>query len=248
MSLDQQIRYARQISLPEIGLQGQAQLQQSSVLVIGAGGLGAPLLLYLANAGIGRIGIVDADRVALSNLPRQILYETVDIGRPKTEAARDSLLDHNPETKLELHSVRLEASNASALIAAYDIIADGSDNFATRLTVNATCHSLKKPLVSAAVLGFSGQISTFKSYLGALHPCYQCLLGDTELEDTACAQAGVLGSVAGMMACWQGTEIIKELLGIGQSLSGTLIRYDALNGSVMKSILVKDAACKICAD
>ncbi len=241
---DREVRYARQISLPQIGPDGQKKLNQSSVLIVGAGGLGAPLALYLASAGIGRLGLVDADRVALSNLPRQILYEAGDIGRLKTEAAVDALYDRNPEVKLDIHSLRLNAENAATLIKEYDIIADGSDNFETRLTINAASQRAQKTLVSASVQGFEGQISTFKSYVTG--PCYQCFLGEVVPDNANCSAAGVLGPVAGIMACWQGVEIIKELLNIGESLSGRLIGYSALSGKVRESYLPKDKSCSVC--
>jgi molybdopterin-synthase adenylyltransferase len=244
MSPDDTVRYARQISLPQIGTEGQKKLINSSVLIVGTGGLGAPLALYLAGAGVGRIGLADGDRVALSNLPRQILYETADIGRLKVEAAADALRDRNPELRLELHSVRLEEGNAREIIKNYDLVADGSDNFATRLLVNATCYQLQKTLVSAAVMGWRGQISTFKPHLGG--PCYQCLIGSENPEDANCATAGVMGSVAGMMACWQATEVIKELLEAGESLLGTILHYDALQFSYKKSTLRKDKLCSVC--
>ena len=246
MNHDTLTRYARQISLPQIGEAGQQRLTSASVLIVGAGGLGAPLALYLAGAGIGRLGIADPDRVALSNLPRQILYETADIGRLKVDAAADALHERNPAVKLELHPLRLDATNAEAVIQNYDIVADGSDNFATRLAVNAACHRLGKTLVSAAVLGWEGQISTYKSHLGAPHPCYQCLVGVATPQDVACSAAGVLGAIAGMLACWQGAEIIKELLGIGTGLSGRLLRFGGLNATLQESTLIRDPACVIC--
>ena len=212
----------------------------------GAGGLGAPLALYLAGAGIGRIGMVDSDRVALSNLPRQVLYETGDVGRLKTEAASDVLLERNPGVKLELYSVRLEENNAQELIKGYDIVADSCDHFQTRLAVNAACHQAQKTLVSAAVIGFAGQISTYKSHLGAPHPCYQCLIGEEVPEDMQCSAAGVLGSVAGTLACMQATEVMKEILGIGESLSGRFLHYDALAQTQTISVLPRDHSCKIC--
>lgn len=244
---DHDTRYARQMSLPRWGEAGQKKIAAARVLVIGAGGLGAPLLLYLAAAGVGTLGVVDDDRVSLSNLPRQILYETADIGRQKTKAAKDALYDRNPEVHVNLHTLRLDDANAESLIKEYDIVADGSDNFATRLTVNAACIKLKKPLVSAAIIGFSGQLSTFKGYEKD-QPCYGCLIGDLPPEDTMpnCSNAGILNSVAGMMASWMATEIQKEITGLGQSLAGSLLRYEGLSGEVKRSTLTKDAACKHC--
>jgi adenylyltransferase/sulfurtransferase len=205
-------------------------------------------LLYLAAAGVGHIGVVDADRVALSNLPRQILYETADVGRLKTDASQDALLDRNPTVSLTSYSTRLTVENAETLIAPYHLVADCSDNFSTRLIVNAACFHQKKPLISASVQGFLGQISTYKAYHGAGHPCYQCLLGGLPPEDTMpdCSKAGVLGTAAGMMGCWQATEVMKELLGIGESLSGVLLRYDALRATFQRATLQKDPSCLLC--
>lgn len=244
---DADTRYARHISLPGWGTEAQQKITQAKVLVIGAGGLGAPLLLYLASAGIGTLGVVDADRVALSNLPRQILYETADIGRFKTEAAKDALLDRNPDMRVLLHTERLTAANAEKLLAAYDIIADGSDNFETRLLVNRVCLKQQKPLISAAIIGFSGQISTFKGYLPDA-PCYECLIGGMPPEDTMpnCSNAGILNSVSGMMASWMATEVMKEITGLGESLSGYLLQYDGLNSHVRRSLLSKDPCCHAC--
>lgn len=240
-------RYARQISLPQWGKDGQKKLSKSSVLVIGAGGLGAPLLLYLAGAGIGRIGVIEFDRVALSNLPRQIAYETADIGRLKAEAMRDVLLDRNPDLTLEIYTQKIDSSNARELISSHDIVADGSDNFATRLAVNAACYQQKKTLVSAAVMGWEGHISTFVPHRGVAHPCYQCWVGSGEQpEDASCSISGVMGSVAGMLACQQATEVIKELLGVGESLSGRMLRFNALIAQWSETRLMRDSECSVC--
>lgn len=245
---DQHLRYARNISLPEISADGQQALLQSRVLVVGAGGLGSPLLLYLAAAGVGTLGIADADRVALSNLQRQVLHETADLDRPKVESAADALQDLNPEIKIVPYPVRLDAGNADDLIAQYDLVADGSDNFATRLLVNAACFRHRKTLVSAAVMGFAGQLYTFKPYLGGDHPCYQCLVNELPPPEATprCAEAGVLGSVAGTLGAWQATEVIKELLGIGDSLSGHMLLLDALAATIRKVKLPRDPECGCC--
>jgi molybdopterin-synthase adenylyltransferase len=248
MHYEQEVRYARHISLPEIGKEGQSKLQNSKVLVVGAGGLGSPLLLYLAGAGIGTIGIVDHDRVSLSNLQRQIIHETSDIDHPKVKSASESIYDLNPNVHVIEHTLRLNDSNVSDLIKSYDIIADGSDNFETRLFVNHHCFHYRKTLVSAAVVGFSGQLYTFKPYLGGTHPCYQCLypnLPQTK-EALRCSESGVLGSVAGQMGSWQATEVIKEVLGIGTSLSGFMIAFDALSLGIQKLKINKDPACLCC--
>lgn len=248
MRHQQNIRYSRHLKLPEIGPEGQKKLLASRVLVIGAGGLGSPLLLYLAAGGVGTLGIVDSDRVELSNLQRQIIHETADIGHPKTESARESLLDLNPDVSVLCHQERLDESNINRLIAEYDIIADGSDNFETRFLVNDHCHALRKTLVTAAIQSFSGQLATFKSYRGTPHPCYRCLYHDIPPPGTipTCAENGVLSSVAGIMGAWQATEIIKELLNIGESLSGYLLVLDALAASVRKIKLPRDPACICC--
>lgn len=248
MTDDQRIRYARNISMPEVGEAGQRKLLASKVLVIGAGGLGSPLLLYLAAAGVGTIGIVDDDRVALSNLQRQILHETGDIGRPKVQSAEDSLHYLNPDIKYVPHMYRIDENNAEELISQYDLVADGCDNFETRFIVNKACLKQKKPLVSAAVIGFSGQLYTFKPYLGDSHPCYQCLYHELPRPDSAprCSDSGILGSVAGQMGSWQATEIVKELLGIGESLSGQMIVVDALNNMTRKIKLPRDPHCSCC--
>ncbi|MCP4923928.1 MAG: molybdopterin-synthase adenylyltransferase MoeB [bacterium] len=250
MHHDQEVRYARHISLPEIGKDNQLKLQNSKVLVIGAGGLGSPLLLYLAGAGVGTIGIVDHDRVAISNLQRQIIHETSDIGQPKVQSAAEAISDLNPDINVVTHHCRLEDSNISALIEIYDIVADGCDNFETRFLVNKHCFEQGKTLVSAAVIGFSGQLYTFKPYLGNSHPCYQCLYPKLPGPEAMqrCSQSGVLGSVAGQMGTWQATEVIKELLGIGTSLSGSMIIVDALSASVKKLKISRDPACPCCGE
>lgn len=249
MKHDEEIRYARHISLPEIGKEGQARLLHAKILVIGAGGLGSPALLYLAASGIGTIGIVDNDKVDLSNLQRQILHETYDIGRPKTESASAALHDLNPDIQIHCHPTKLDVTNSNALIKQYDMVVDGSDNIQTRLLVNDTCTQLNKTLVSAAIHGFTGQLSTFKAYLGTPHPCYRCLYPDIEgASMPTCAESGILGGVAGVMGSWQAVEIVKELLGIGESLSGSLIRYNALSATIKKVALYKDPACINCAE
>ncbi|MBT5659588.1 MAG: molybdopterin-synthase adenylyltransferase MoeB [Rhodospirillaceae bacterium] len=247
---DQLSRYARHILLPEVGGKGQARLLGTSVLVVGAGGLGSPVLLYLAAAGVGRIGIIDDDAVDLSNLQRQIIHATSDIGRAKTDSAKESLAALNPEIKVETHDKLITAENALDIIATYDLIADGSDNFATRYLVNDACHLAGKPLVSAAILRFDAQISTFKSYLGSGQPCYRCIFPEPPREGLvpSCAEAGVFGAVAGVAGTLQATEIIKELLGIGEGLSGRLMLYDALGASFQTINVKADPACPLCGE
>jgi adenylyltransferase/sulfurtransferase len=222
-------RFARHIVLPELGGVGQARLREARVLVVGAGGLGCPLLLYLAAAGVGTLGVVDDDRVDLSNLHRQILFETAEQGRGKTQVAAERLRRHDPGVRVLAHEVRLDAGNARELVAGYDLIADGSDNLATRLLVHDAARALRRPLVSASVQGLDGQLTTYKAYLGSPHPCLRCVF-DADLAADAlpsCAQGGVLGPVAGVIGTLQAVEVIKELAGVGASLSGTLLVYDA---------------------
>jgi molybdopterin-synthase adenylyltransferase len=241
-------RYARHIVLAEIGGVGQARLIAARVLVIGAGGLGAPLLQYLAAAGIGTLGVIDHDRVDLSNLQRQVIHRTTDIGVSKVESARRALLDINPEVEVVAHDERLTADNAQRIVDGYDIVADGSDNFATRYLLNDVCFHLKKILVSAAILRFDGQISTYKAWQGAGHPCLRCIFPAAPSEDAvpSCAQAGVLGALAGTLGALQASEVVKEILGIGRSLSGRLLMYDALAASFDEMAIAKRADCPTC--
>jgi molybdopterin-synthase adenylyltransferase len=241
-------RYARHLILPEVGEEGQAKLLSSRVLVVGAGGLGSPVLLYLAAAGVGTIGIVDNDRVDLSNLQRQIVHATERIGAPKVESARATLSAVNPGVRVESHAVRLAADNAEALVGAYDLVADGSDNFATRYLLTDVCHRLAKPLVAGALSPFEGQLSTFKPYLGAGHPCYRCLFREAPPPDLVprCETAGILGAVAGVIGTLQAVEVLKELLGLGDSLDGTLLIYDALATRFHRIRVAKDEGCPTC--
>ncbi|HEX9521342.1 MAG TPA: molybdopterin-synthase adenylyltransferase MoeB [Reyranella sp.] len=241
-------RYARHIVLAEIGGVGQARLIAARVLVIGAGGLGAPLLQYLAAAGIGTLGVIDHDKVDLSNLQRQVIHRTADIGLAKVLSARRALLDINPEVAVIAHDERLTADNAERIVAGYDIVADGSDNFATRYLLNDICYRLKKILVSAAILRFDGQISTYKAWQGAGHPCLRCIFPAAPSEDAvpSCAQAGVLGALAGTLGALQATEVVKEILGIGRSLSGRLLMYDALAASFDEMAITKRPDCPTC--
>ncbi len=241
-------RYARHIVLAEIGGIGQARLIAARVLVVGAGGLGAPLLQYLAAAGIGTVGVIDYDRVDLSNLQRQVIHRTADIGVSKVASARRALLDINPEVEVVAHDERLTVDNARRIVGGYDIVADGSDNFATRYLLNDVCYHLKKILVSAAILRFDGQISTYKAWQGAGHPCLRCIFPAAPSEDAvpSCAQAGVLGALAGTLGALQASEVVKEILGIGRSLSGRLVMYDALAASFDEMAIAKRADCPTC--
>ena len=228
---DEQLhRYARHIVLPEVGGIGQAKLLEASVLVVGAGGLGAPLLLYLAAAGVGTIGVVDDDVVELSNLQRQVIHSTARIGTAKVESARVAMAGVNPGIALVSHAKRLGPANVLNLIKDYDLIADGSDNFATRFLLGDACHFAGKTLVSAAILRFEGQIATFKSHLGPDWPCYRCLFAKPPRDGLipSCTESGVLGALAGTVGSIQTTEVLKEVVGIGDSLAGSLLIYDAL--------------------
>lgn len=245
---DELERYSRHIILPEIGGAGQQRLKQARVLVIGAGGLGSPLLLYLAAAGVGTLGIVDDDTVSLSNLQRQVLHDTEGLGRQKTESAAVAIASLNPNVRVIEHTTRLTPENADSLIGTYDIVADGSDNFDTRFLVNDTCYRLKKTLVTAAMLRFDGQLSTFKAHQGAPHPCYRCVFPEAPPPGSvpACSEAGVLGALGGVMGSLQALEVVKEILDLGDSLSGRLLLYDALRGDVRTVRLRRDPVCKTC--
>jgi adenylyltransferase/sulfurtransferase len=241
-------RYARHLILDEVGEEGQLRLLASRVLVIGAGGLGSPLLLYLAAAGVGTIGIIDADTVDLTNLQRQIVHATNRVGSLKVDSARDMLASVNPGVRIETHPLRLGPENAEALIGRYDLVADGSDNFETRYLLTDLCFRLKKPLVAAALSPFEGQISTFRPYLGPGHPCYRCLFRDPPPPDLVprCETAGILGAVAGVLGTLQGVETLKELLQLGESLDGTLLLYDALRARFHSIRIAKDPECPTC--
>lgn len=245
---DQISRYARHIILGEIGGEGQEKLLAARVLVIGAGGLGAPLLQYLAAAGVGTLGVIDDDTVDLSNLQRQVIHRSADIGLAKVDSAARAVHEINSDVTLVAHNERLTAANAARLIAGYDVVADGSDNFATRYLLNDACFAARKILVTAAILRFEGQLTTYKAWQGAGHPCLRCLFPAPPPPDQvpSCAAAGVLGALAGMMGAWQAGEVVKEILGIGRSLSGRLMLFDALAGSVSALALDKDPACPLC--
>jgi len=243
-------RYARHLILDEVGEEGQAKLMAARVLVVGAGGLGSPVLLYLAAAGVGTLGVVDDDTVDLSNLQRQIVHPTARVGAAKVASARETLAAINPEVKVETHAFRLEPGNAAALVRDYDIVADGSDNFATRYLLNDVCHAERRTLVAAALSPFDGQLSTFKAYLGSPHPCYRCLFREPPPPDLVprCETAGILGAVAGVIGTLQATEVLKEVLALGESLSGKLLMYDALRTGFHKVKLPRDPDCPTCGE
>jgi molybdopterin/thiamine biosynthesis adenylyltransferase len=227
-------RYRRHLVLKEIGGEGQQRLKAARVLVVGAGGLGSPLILYLAAAGVGTIGIIDDDRVSLDNLQRQIVHETKSVGRAKTKSAAATIERLNPHVETKLYSTRLVPENALDIVRGYDLVADGSDNFATRYLVNDACYFGNLPLVFAAVGPFDGQLTTFRAFetdgAGNPRPNYRCLFPEPPPEGTIppCSEAGILGAVAGVVGCLQAVEVVKELLGTGESLVGRLLLYDAL--------------------
>ncbi len=241
-------RYARHIVLQEVGGLGQAALLDAKVLVVGAGGLGSPMLMYLAAAGVGTIGLVDDDEVSLSNLQRQIAHGTPDIGRAKVNSAKDCAVALNPEITFVPHRTRLNSGNVMDLLTDYDIIADGTDNFDTRFLLNDACFLAGKTLVSAAVLRFDGQLSTYKAYLGPPHPCYRCIFPEPPPPDAipSCAQGGVLGAMAGVMGAMQATEVLKEILGIGTSMSGRFLIHDGLAGKFRTVKVNPDPSCALC--
>jgi adenylyltransferase/sulfurtransferase len=240
-------RYARHIVLREVGGAGQARLKAAKVLVVGAGGLGSPVLLYLAAAGVGTIGIVDFDDVSLSNLQRQIAHRTSDVGRPKTQSAAGAIAGINPHVKVVLYNARMTAANALEIIAGYDVVADGSDNFATRFLVNDACFFAKKTRVSAAVTEFDGQLATFKAHESG-YPCYRCIFPEPPPAGTApsCSETGVMGAAAGVMGTLQALEVLKEITGAGESLAGYLLIYDALATNFRKVRVKPDPECALC--
>jgi adenylyltransferase/sulfurtransferase len=246
-------RYARHVVLREVGGVGQAKLLSARVLVVGAGGLGSPVILYLAAAGVGTIGIADFDQVSLSNLQRQIAHRTVDIGRRKTESAADAARAINPDVRIVTHHERIEAANVARIIDGYDIVADGSDNFATRFLLNDACFFARKILVSAAVTEFDGQLATYKPHLrDATHPypCYRCLFPEPPPAGTApnCSETGVLGAAAGVMGTLQALEVMKEILDIGETMAGKLLIYDALGARFRTVTVAPDPKCALCGD
>ena len=247
---DELRRYSRHILLAEVGAIGQAKLRAARVLVVGAGGLGSPLVLYLAAAGVGCIGIVDDDRLELSNLQRQVAHTTARIGHNKATSARDAIAGLNPDVTVDVHSTRMNAATARDLIPRYDLVCDGTDNFATRFLLGDACHLLGKPLVSAAVLRFEGQLSVFRGHAGAPHPCHRCLHPEPPPEGLVptCSEAGVLGAVTGVMGTLQATEALKLILGIGETLDGRLLLWDALDMRFRTVRLKRDPACALCGD
>jgi molybdopterin-synthase adenylyltransferase len=244
-------RYARHIIMDEVGDLGQQKLLAAKVLVIGAGGLGSAMLTYLAAAGVGTIGVIDNDVVDLSNLQRQIIHTTDDIGKNKAQNAAKRMLAINPDITVNIYSERLNADNAATIIAPYDIVADGCDNFATRLLVSDTAVTLKKTLVSAALGRFDGQLATFAPHLGTADnplPCYRCFMPADPGPNAqrSCSDVGVLGPVAGIIGTMQATEVVKLIMGIGGSLVGKILIFDALDMRSRVIALPADPACPIC--
>ena len=247
-------RYARHILLKEVGGVGQAKLLDAKVLVVGAGGLGSPAILYLAAAGVGTIGIIDADIVDLSNLQRQVAHTTDRIGMAKVESAALTAKAINPDVNVVTINERLDATNALRIISDYDIVADGSDNFETRFLINDACYLAKKTLVSAAILRFDGQLATYKAHIenedGAHGPCYRCIFREAPPpgQVASCAEAGVLGALCGTMGSLQSTEVLKEIMGIGDSLSGSLMVVDGLATEFRKIKVKADPGCPLCGE
>jgi molybdopterin/thiamine biosynthesis adenylyltransferase/rhodanese-related sulfurtransferase len=242
---DQYERYRRHLSLPQFGLEGQQKLLAGRVLLIGAGGLGSPLALYLGAAGVGTVGLVDDDVVDASNLQRQVLYNTRDVGRPKVEVARERLEALNPDLTVRIHPTRLDSSNALEIFADYDVVVDGTDNFPTRYLANDACVLLGKPNVHGAIFRFEGQATVFDAVRG---PCYRCLYPEPPPPGAvpSCAEGGVLGVLPGIVALIQATETVKLLAGIGELLIGRLLQYDALEMRFHEFRLRKDPECPVC--
>jgi molybdopterin/thiamine biosynthesis adenylyltransferase/rhodanese-related sulfurtransferase len=247
LTADQRHRYARHIVLPEVGAKGQQQLIGSRVAIIGAGGLGSPAAMYLAAAGVGTLGIIDNDRVDLSNLQRQILHGNPDIGLEKSESAGDTIAKLNPEVAVVTHSARLSSANAEELLTGYDVIVDGTDNLATRYLLNDVSLRLRVPVVHGSVFRFEGQVSVFQPYEG---PCYRCLFPEPPPPELApnCAETGVFGVLPGVIGTMQATETLKLLLGVGTPLIGKLLTYDALEQTTLTVRLRRDPNCSSCGD
>jgi adenylyltransferase/sulfurtransferase len=248
LSNDEIRRYSRHLILPEVGMAGQKKICSTRVLCIGAGGLGSPIAMYLAAAGIGTLGLVDFDTVDFSNLQRQLLHGTEDVGRPKAESARDTIQGLNPNVEVVIHNTRLSSENALEIIGQYDIVVDGTDNFPTRYLTNDACVLLKKPNVYGSIFRFEGQASVFAPHLGG--PCYRCLYPEPPPPGMvpSCAEGGVLGVLPGIIGCIQATEILKLALGKGSSLIGRLLLFNALDMKFRELKLRRDPACPVCGE
>ncbi|MBA2240990.1 MAG: molybdopterin-synthase adenylyltransferase MoeB [Solirubrobacterales bacterium] len=247
LNREQRMRYSRHTLLEEVGVEGQLKLLDAKVLLLGAGGLGAPTALYLAAAGVGTIGIVDDDVVDASNLQRQVIHSIETVGQPKTASARKAIEALNPDVEVVEHNTRLDSSNILELIGDYDILVDGADNFPTRYLLNDASVRLRKPVVSASILGFEGQISTFVPFEG---PCYRCLFPTPPPPELApsCGANGVLGVMAGVMGLFQANEVIKLIVGIGEPLVGRLLLYDSLATRMTELKVRRDPECPICGE
>jgi len=245
---EQRRRYSRHLILPEVGVEGQIKICSASVLCIGAGGLGSPIALYLAAAGVGKLGLVDFDSVELTNLQRQVIHGTPDVGRPKTESARDTLRRINPNVEVALYPERLTSENALQVLRPYDIVVDGTDNFPTRYLTNDACVLLKKPNVYGSIFRFEGQASVFAPHLGG--PCYRCLYPEPPPPGLvpSCAEGGVLGVLPGLIGLIQATEILKLILGAGASLLNRLLLFDALQMKFRELKLKRDPQCPLCGE
>ncbi len=243
---DQVKRYSRHIIMNDVGSKGQRALMQSKALIIGAGGLGSPSAIYLSLAGVGTVGIVDFDVVELSNLQRQVLHHTDDVGRPKVQSALANIKAYNPDVNVVLHETRLESHNAMEIIGDYDLVINGADNFATRYLVNDACYLLNKPLVDGSILIFDGQATVFLPGQG----CYRCLFPSPPPPGMVpnCAEAGVLGALTGLVGSIQATEALKHFLGIGESLSSRLLLIDALSMSFREVRLKRNPNCPLCGE
>jgi len=239
------LRYSKQIMLPQIDIEGQQKINDSTILIIGMGGLGSPTALYLAAAGVGHIIIADFDQVELSNLQRQIIHSTSDIGDDKVNSAKSKLLELNPNITVTVVNEIMHSDNLASLIQDVDIVLDGTDNFESRFEINKACVECHKPLISAAVIRFEGQISVFKGY-EVDQPCYQCLYSEQGDGRESCVENGVLAPVAGLVGTIQALQAIKVLLGIGDQLCGELLLIDGLDLSFRKVKIVKDSKCPIC--
>jgi len=239
-------RYSRHIIMSDVGSKGQRALMGAKALIIGAGGLGSPSAIYLSLAGVGTVGIVDFDVVELSNLQRQVLHHTADVGRPKVQSAIDNIKAYNPDVNVVVHETRLESENAMEIISQYDLVINGADNFATRYLVNDACYLLNKPLIDGSILIFDGQATVFLPGEG----CYRCLFPSPPPPGMVpnCAEAGVLGALTGLVGSIQATEALKHILGIGESLSSRLLLIDALSMTFREVRLKRNPACPLCGD
>jgi adenylyltransferase/sulfurtransferase len=246
LTAEQVNRYSRHIIMPQVGPVGQRKIMESSVLIIGAGGLGSPIAVYLALAGIGKIGIVDFDTVDISNLQRQILHQNADIGKPKAISAKETIQAYNPDVEVVTHEVPITSDNSMDIIGRYDYVINGADNFAARYLVNDTCHFLKKPLIDGSILLFDGQVTVYLPGQG----CYRCLYPEPPPPGMvpSCAEAGVLGALCGTVGTIQATEVLKLILGVGESLHGRLLLYDALEMEFRQVRIRRNPNCVLCGD